>query len=134
MTSWDQYLDSLFTHGQSHLDKACIIGLDGSKWTSDNHVNSLKVAPAEASEIAKCFKTKDFSSFQANGVHVEGEKYHFLKVDDNVVLAKKKDKGAITCQSSQTGIIIAHTKEGCQQGYTNKAVANITGYLSSIGY
>ena len=43
--SWDSYIDNLIaqskdTAGQSHCDKACIIGLDGgAKWTSDAHAN-----------------------------------------------------------------------------------------------
>ena len=48
--SWDSYIDNLIAQskdggGQTHVDKACIIGLDGgARWTSDDHASALKVA------------------------------------------------------------------------------------------
>ena len=40
----------------------------------------------------------------SNGIFAEGQKYQFLRVeDDKVVLGKKKDLGAITLQASKTG-------------------------------
>ena len=53
--------------------------------------------------------------------------------DDKVVFGKKKGYGAITLQSSKTAIVIGHTKEGGQQGNTNKGVAVIAEYLESLG-
>ena len=48
--SWDSYIDNLIAQskgsdGSAHVDKACIIGIDGgAKWTSDGHGSSFKVA------------------------------------------------------------------------------------------
>ena len=47
--SWDSYLDNLVAQsndstGTPHVDKACIIGLDGgAKWTTDSHAKAYKV-------------------------------------------------------------------------------------------
>jgi profilin len=47
--SWDSYIDNLIAQskdasGSTHVDKACIIGLDGgAKWTSDGHASAYKV-------------------------------------------------------------------------------------------
>ena len=47
--SWDSYIDNLIaqskdTGGNTHCDKACIIGLDGgAPWTTAGHANALKV-------------------------------------------------------------------------------------------
>ena len=69
----------------------------------------------------------------AGGIHAEGTKYQFLRVeDDKVVYGKKKGFGAITIQASKTAIVIGHTAEGCQQGNTNKGVAVIAEYLESM--
>lgn len=137
--SWDSYLDNLVAQtkdasGTTHTDRCCIIGLDGgAKWTTDGHANALKLTPTEAANIARAFKAKDFSTFMASGIHSEGTKYQFLRVeDDKLVLGKKKDCGSITMQSSKTAIVIAHTIEGCQQGNTNKGVAVIADYLESL--
>ncbi|MDJ0798392.1 MAG: profilin [Calothrix sp. MO_167.B12] len=138
--SWDSYLDNLIAQtkdasGTTHADKACIIGIDGgAKWTTDGHSNALKIFPEEAVNIARCFKSKDFSQFMASGIVAEGVKYQFLREEDHkVVFGKKKDEGAITLQASKTAIVIAHCPEGCQQGNTNKGVAVIAEYLESIG-
>ena len=70
----------------------------------------------------------------ASGIHAEGVKYQFLRVEeDKLVLGKKKDNGAITLQCSKTAIVIAHTSEGAQQGNTNKGVGVIAEYLESLG-
>ena len=88
----------------------------------------------EGPNIARAFKSKDFSSFMAGGIHAEGTKYQFLRVeDDKLVLGKKKDHGAITMQASKTAIVIAHCQEGGQQGNANKGVGVIAEYLESLG-
>ena len=88
----------------------------------------------EGTKIAKYFKSKDFTAFQASGIWAEGVKYQFLRVEDEkLVLGKKKDEGAITIQASKTAIVIAHTIEGSQHGNSNKGVAVIAEYLESLG-
>lgn len=89
---------------------------------------------SEGVNIAKCFKSKDFTAFQASGIFAEGIKYQFLREEDGkLVLAKKKDQGAISMQASKTAIVIAHTSEGSQHGNSNKGVAVIADYLESLG-
>lgn len=138
--SWDSYIDNLVAqskdaNGAAHVDKACIIGLDGgAKWTTDSHANAFPLTPTESANIAKCFKSKDFSAFMSGGVHAESTKYQFLREEDGkLVLAKKKDFGAISMQSSKTAIVCAHCPEGSQQGNANKAVGVISDYLESLG-
>ena len=138
--SWDSYLDNLIAHskdatGSTHIDKCCIIGIDGGgKWTTDAHPNALKLDATEAANIAKCFKAKDFTVFQAGGIKAEGMKYQFLRSEDGkVAYGKKKGNGAITVQASKTALIVAHCPEGGQQGNTNKGVAAIAEYLESLG-
>lgn len=138
--SWDSYIDNLVAQskdagGTPHVDKACIIGLDnGQKWTTNDHANAFPLSDKEGIEIAKCFKSKDFSPFMAGGVHAEGTKYQFLREEDGkLVLGKKKDHGAISIQCSKTAIVCAHCPEGGQQGNANKAVGVISEYLESLG-
>ncbi|MGW6424104.1 profilin [Nocardia sp. NPDC055053] len=139
MSAWDSYIDNLIaqttdSNGTAHCDRACIVGLDGSPWTSAAHPNALKLHGNEAATIGRAFKSKDFSALQASGIVAEGLKYQFLREEDGVlVLGKKKDSGAITCQASKTAIVFGHTKEGAAQGYTNKGVAVIAEYLESLG-
>jgi len=131
--SWDSYIDNLLGHGGGHTDQACIIGKDGSKWTTDGHASALKITAAEAAAVGRCFTSGDFTTFQAGGIVVAGTKYQFLRGDENIALGKKKEHGAISLQSSKTAIVIGHTKEGGQQGNTNKAVGVIAEYLESLG-
>lgn len=126
-------------NGSCHVDKGTIIGIDGGvPWTQGSDTNIMCMAQEEGAKIAHCFKTNDFSSLQANGVIVEGVKYQFLRVADigsgsKLVLAKKKDSGALTIQASKTAIVVGHCPEGGQHGNTNKAVSYIAEYLESQG-
>jgi len=144
--SWDGYIDTLIGNskdasGTAHCDKAAIIGLDGgASWTTAAHANALKLTPQEGVTIAKALKSGDLTGFQANGLHAENVKYQFLRSESpkegdkpNIVFGKKKDKGAITIQSSKTAIVIGHCAEGCQQGNVNKAVGVIADYLEDLG-
>lgn len=131
--SWDSYIDNLIGHTAGNCDKACIIGLDGSLWTSHAPPNALKLAEKEAVNIGKSMRECNFAPFQASGIHAESIKYQFLREDEGVVLGKKKDHGAITIQKSKTAVVIGHTKEGGQQGNVNKGVAVIAEYLESLG-
>ena len=138
--SWDSYIDNLISQtkdssGTAHADKACIISLDGgAPWTTAAHPNALALQGNEGSNIAKCFKNKDFTAFMSSGILAAGVKYQFLREEDGkLVLGKKKDHGAITLQSSKSAIVIAHCAEGCQQGNVNKGVAVIAEYLESLG-
>lgn len=132
--SWDSYIDNLLGHAAGHADKAAIIGLDGgAQWTGANNGTGIMFQGDEGPNIARALKAGDFTPFQASGIRAEGTKYQFLKVeDDKIVLGKMKDKGSITIQATKTAIVIAHTKEGSQQGNTNKAVAVIAEYLESL--
>jgi len=130
--SWDSYIDNLIGHSQESTDKVAIIGLDGSMWTTSGHPKAICLSAGESQTIGKVMKTQDYSSFQANGIHIEGIKYQYLKEDDNVVLGKKKDNGAITMQKSKTAVVIGHTVEGGQPGSTNKAVGIIADYLETM--
>lgn len=135
--SWDAQIQDLLSQtkgrdGHKNGDKAAIIGLDGSKWTTDGATNGLKLSELEAANIANAFKSNDFTSMQAHGIIVEGVKYNFLREDDGVVLGKMKGFGSITLQKTKTAIVIGHTCEGDTQGNTNKGVAVEAGYLESL--
>ena len=132
--SWDSYISNLSGQCKGALEKACIIGLDGSKWTTDAHAQSLKVSLPEAKTLGDIMKKKEFGPFQASGIVVVGIKYQYLReMDGTIVLGKKKDHGAITLQSSKTAVVIGITKEGGQQGDVNKGIAVIAEYLESLG-
>ena len=56
--SWDSYIDNLIAQskdagGTVHVDKACIIGIDGgAKWTTDGHANAYKVGMVVSKDSA----------------------------------------------------------------------------------
>ena len=137
--SWDGYIDNLIAQtkdasGTAQCDRACIIGLDGGAlWTTSAGDNKLKLTGQEGPNIARCFKSKDFSSLRAGGIIVEGIKYQFLREEDRkVVYGKKKGAGAIAMQASKTAIVCGHCPEGGQHGNVNKGVGVIAEYLESM--
>ena len=136
--SWDSYIDNLIAQtkdasGNAHCDRACIIGMDGSRWTTAGHANALKLRGSEGVNIGKCFKSKDFSAFMACGVSIEGTTYLFLREEDGkTVYAKKKEMGSVSLQASKTAVVVGHCPEESQQGNLNKGVAVIAEYLESL--
>lgn len=137
--SWDSYIDNLLAQskdaaGEFHADRACIIGIDGGgAWTTAGHANALKLTGQEGPNIARCFKSGDFTAFMSGGVFAEGSKYQFLREEEKkTVFAKKKGLGALTLQCSKTAIVIGHCPEGSQQGNLNKGVAVIAEYLEGM--
>ena len=137
--SWDSYIDNLISQskdavGAVHVDRACIIGLDnGAPWTTAGHPNAFKLQGNEAANIARCFKSKDFTWFMQQGVYAEGQYYVFLReLDGTTVFAKSKGRGSVTLQSSKSAVVIAHCPDDKQQGNCNKAVSVIAEYLESM--
>lgn len=136
--SWDSYTDNLikrsndYVSGIFHTEKACIIGLDGGLWTTAGSANTISLNQMEAVNIAKCFRSKDFSQFISSGIIAEGQKYIFLKQDNGkIVYGKLKRHGVLTLQPSKTAIVIAYTSEFHRPGNTNRAVHEIAKYLES---
>ena len=60
--SWDSYIDNIIAQskdssGKAHIDRACIIGLDGGAfWNSPSHPNALKVRLFVGSNTYELFK------------------------------------------------------------------------------
>ena len=97
------------------------------------HTFVSQITQCEAASIARCFKSKDFTTFMNGNLHVEGEGYQFLRVDeDRFVVAKKKEHGGLSMQSSKRAVVIGHCPEGGQLGNTNKGVHVIAEYLKSM--
>lgn len=68
-------------------------------------MQEIKLSQDECTKIAQAFTARDFTTFQSNGVMIEGQKYQFLSQQDNkVVFAKKKDSGSVTMQSTKQGM------------------------------
>lgn len=135
--SWNEYIDNLIARskgssGKANIDKACIIGLEnGNMWTTQENPHVLMLTPGQGMIIAECFRKKDFTAFSTD-IHVENEGYIFLRdIDNKMVLARRCNAG-ITMQASKSAVVIARTREGGQQGITNKAVAKIAYYLESV--
>lgn len=132
--SWDDYIDNIVAGSRGNCDAAAIVGLDGSKWTSDDHGSSLKITALETVTLAQTMKVHTVSTFASAGIYIAGTKYFFLRElsDGKMILGKLRNHGSITMMKTATAIIIAHTSEGQQQGYTNVAVTNIGDYLESL--
>jgi len=132
--SWDGYIDSVLGGAKGNADQACIIGLNGGPWTTAGHGCNINLQPTEAQTIAAAMNSGDYSTFQASGILIGGQKYRFLRGDteEGLVLGKLKENGAITIQKSETAIVIAHTAEGKQQGESNTGVKGVVDYLKGL--
>ncbi len=135
--SWDAYVDNIIGHaGNEHIDRAAIFGMDGNSWTA-TAPKTLKLSAEEGKVIADAVNRGEEAAksyFGANGVRLEGVKYQFLRIDEDVILAKKKGSGAISIQKTKQAFVVGHCPEGKQQGNCNKAISVVADYLIGIGY
>jgi len=134
--SWDAYVDNIIQQtgdprGDKHCDRAAIIGLDGGALWTATSPSCLKITAQEGAAIAACFKSNNFTSFQASGIYVEGLKYQFLRQDDTAIFGRHKDQG-LTLQKTKTAIVCGHMPSGKQQGFLNKGVDVVAKYLESM--
>jgi len=92
---------------------------------------AVPIPPCDASRIAKCFKSRDFTDFKP-GIFLD-ERYQFLQVhDDKFVIGKRGAEGAVAMQASKTAVVIAHCPDGGNLGNTSKGVAVVADYLESM--
>ncbi|KAK3105556.1 hypothetical protein FSP39_000364, partial [Pinctada imbricata] len=139
-SSWNSYIDNLIAQskdvaGNPHCDKAIIIGLDGgAPWTTNDHDHALKLHTSERENIARAFKSKNFTSFKSNGISIEGVLYQFIREEKGkIVMVKKKEHGSVTLQATKTAVVIAHCPERRQQGQLNIGVGVVANYIESLG-
>ncbi|RKP32520.1 Profilin/allergen [Metschnikowia bicuspidata] len=125
--SWTAYTDSLISTGK--INKAAIFSAGGhSLWAESG---SFSIASKEIKEIAAGFA--DPSRMQANGLHIEGEKYFLLRADERSIYGKHDDHGII-CVSTKQAILIAHYPSGVQAQEATAVVEKLADYLISLNY
>lgn len=120
MSGWDQYVQNLTSQGITH---AGIFGTDGSQWAASPNfpkIDNLK------DELPRAFSTSP------QGILVNGEKYIFIRNQDNFVVFRKGADGMVVMKLNQ-GYIISigiNQKPEMLVGPTNK----IGDYLKNCGY
>lgn len=130
--SWNEYVKNLQSRSK-FADKGCIIGLDGSIWTTPEE-NVIDITSAEAASIAHTMNSQDYIVFQNNGITIGNVKYQFLRSVEKAVYGKKHGAGGISLQSTNKAVVISHCVEGGQQGKVNDAVFKVAEYLEQNGY
>lgn len=128
---WNTYIEPILTHSKGSCDRAALVGLDGSMWTSLDHAAALKLTQSEAAALAKAVKN-EHNEQAMDQLTFEGVRYVFVRsIQDNMFVAVKKDHGGITFRKTEQAIVVAHTIDGGFQGDTNLAVESMGQYLSS---
>jgi len=124
--SWDSYIKDQLLAGNCH--KGAICGLDGSIWAVSE---GWGVQAAEAKTLAGGFK--DQSVLQAKGIVIAGEKYMFIRADDQVIIGKKGTNGVHITKTLQA-MIIGYYEQPVQPGQCAITVEALGDYLKSVNY
>lgn len=121
------YTDNLISTGK--LDKAALYSRAGdSVWAQSN---GLTLSGPEISELARGYD--DPSGLQANGLHLQGQKYFLIRADDRSIYGKHDAEGVVTVRTKQT-ILIGHYPAGVQAGEATTIVEKLADYLISVGF
>ncbi|ODQ81935.1 hypothetical protein BABINDRAFT_179468 [Babjeviella inositovora NRRL Y-12698] len=125
--SWQAYTDNLVATGK--LDKAAIYSRAGdSVWAQSQ---DLTLYAPEIAALALAFD--DPSGIQAQGLHIQQQKFFLLRADDRSIYGKHQEEGIIAVRTKQA-ILVAHYPAGIQAGEATKIVEQLADYLISVGY
>ncbi|XP_071959986.1 profilin-like [Antedon mediterranea] len=131
INSWTDAVITLSSDltGAYHADKACIIRLENGNYWEPLQFDSRTIVlkGSEGANIAEYFRNEDLTAFESSDIQVGGVLYtyemHEVKEDGTLLVGGKlENHGAISMQSANTVIVIAHTKEGGNPHYTNIGV------------
>jgi len=120
--SWQAYVDTNLV-GSGYIDKAIIIGHDGTAWASSK---DFALKGDEAKKLIAGFT--DGNSLRANGLYIAGEKYLTIKADERSIYGKKGSAGVVNVKTG-LAILIGHYKDGVQPGQATNAVEKLADYL-----
>ncbi|XP_049850871.1 profilin-2-like [Schistocerca gregaria] len=121
--SWTDYIKNLTNTG--HVDKAAIVGPNGSIWAASNGWN---ITSSEITNIV-C----NWPNFSSSGIKLAGTKFMFIRGDDHVVLGRDKATGICIGKTKQAFVIGFHNDKQ-YIGNCNKEVQKIVDYLTEQGY
>ncbi|KAF2747310.1 Profilin/allergen [Sporormia fimetaria CBS 119925] len=128
--SWQAYVDQSLV-GTGNIDKAVIVGLDGTVWAS---TEGFSIPPAELKVILDSFDDKsDPKKVIVEGLKVNGEKYMTISADEDSLKAKKGKEGLVVAKTNQA-VLIGHHPEDIQTNVANSSVAELQEYLKKVGY
>ena len=113
MAGWDQYVTNLTSQGITHAE---IFGADGSRWAASTNfpVSSISIEIPRINSLSFFSQTIDnlkdelpkaFST-QPNGIVVNGEKYIFIRNQDNFVILRKGADGMVIMKLNQGTLLI----------------------------
>ncbi|XP_014786256.1 profilin-like [Octopus bimaculoides] len=132
MASWNDYVNNI-QQCCDDCDKGCILGRDGSIWTT-NQDNVLNISPEEAAKFASSLNDQQNDTLTSTGVTMCGEKYNFIRKDDRFLFCKKGGCGSLSIQWTDKSIIVAHCKEGGCTGKVNEALHKTMSHLEHCDY
>ena len=137
---WDAEIDSFVDKLRPNADKACIVGLDGTMWTTGDHEKNLKLSPVEAGNIAAIVKEDDKSLERRGFVKVEGVIYDYVEIvdtDNKTILFKKNRSGWITLTKTEKAVLVVHAVEDVHWGMIENVVSNVeevADHIEHLGY
>nr|ADB27938.1 profilin [Portunus trituberculatus] len=124
--SWNSYIENLIS--SSHVQKAAIYGLDGSKWAASE---GFEVSKEEFDAIKAGFN--DTKNFSMSGMRVGQTKFFFLSGSDDILRGKKETTGVHVAKTEQA-IIIGYYDQASTSNLCATQVDCMADHLKKSGY
>jgi len=135
--SWQAYVDTSLV-GSGHIDQGAIVSVAGdSIWAQSN---GFSIKMDEIKVIADVYKSDNArNAAYGNGLHIAGEAYAVLRIEDRTILLRAKDPakakiGVCIAKTTQAILIGHYDGEKTQPGNANQAVQALADYLGKSGY
>jgi len=103
-----------------------ICGLDGTAWTA-----GLALTAEEGAAIVAGFD--DAAGLRASGILIAGEKYMYLRNDEEMMVGKKGQGGICIFKTGQA-LIMGTYNQDMSPANNTKEVGKMADYLKEVGY
>ncbi|CAJ0577440.1 unnamed protein product, partial [Mesorhabditis spiculigera] len=131
MSGWDSYISTLTT-ASPHIERAAIVGVDGSVWARTEGDKQFAATEAELKSLVTGFNTPD--QVPARGADLEQIHYVVPRADDTVIFGKKDKTGFFAAKSQQAVLIAIYKGDSAEGTEVRSAVEKLSQYLASTGY
>eukprot|EP01115_Flamella_aegyptia_P015167 TRINITY_DN91225_c0_g1_i1.p1 TRINITY_DN91225_c0_g1~~TRINITY_DN91225_c0_g1_i1.p1 ORF type:complete len:127 (+),score=58.00 TRINITY_DN91225_c0_g1_i1:32-412(+) len=125
--AWQPYVDTNLV-GTGQVTKAAIFGHDGSQWASSA---GFQISGPEVQALIGGFTNP--AALRASGIHLAGEKYLTLRMDDASIYGKRGTGGCIAVKTGMA-VLVGVYEEPIQPGNCANTVETLGDYLKDQGY
>jgi|Transcript_5346 profilin len=133
--SWQAYVDDHLLGelpNGGEVTKAAIFSHEGDLWAGSPGFPTIE--EADFVHMMKAYEDNTKGEVAASGIKVAGEKYMFVRSDDQALLARQGQAWGFTAHKTGLAVLIAIYNEECQPADVEVRISTLADYLRTNAY